>query len=135
MTSAFSSFGTRRQARSMISSSPSSEARCGKIVRIRTALAVEVSHQNFGLSARIWKNVHLARFQKNEEMNLRLCPRTAFSPKWSESRAGCGNDAPWEPWKSPTPTFPPFPPRLEIPQRTRDSHLSPATTAEGTVYH
>ncbi len=38
-------------------------------------------------SPRIWKNVHLARFLKNEEMNLRLCPRTAFSPKWSESRA------------------------------------------------
>src|ERR1700694_67790 len=52
MTSAFSSFGTRRQARSMISSSPSSEARCGKIVRIRTALAVEVSHQNFVMSIR-----------------------------------------------------------------------------------
>ncbi len=32
------------------------------------------------------------------------------------------------------PTFPPFPPRLEIPQRTRDSHISPATTAAGTVY-
>src|ERR1700730_11829427 len=46
---------------------------------------------------------------------------------------GCGNDTPWEPWKSPTPTFPPFPPRLEIPQRTRDSHISPATTAAGTV--
>src|SRR5208283_5725940 len=31
------------------------------------------------------------------------------------------------------PTFPPFPPRLEIPQTTRDSHTSSATTAPGTL--
>src|ERR1700680_2983761 len=47
---------------------------------------------------------------------------------------GCGNDAPWEPWKSPTPTFPPSPPRWEPPHRTRNPHIPPATTAAGTVY-
>ena len=43
-------------------------------------------------------------------------------------KLGCGNDARWNPWKSPTPTFPPLPPHLEIPQQTRDSHIPTATT-------
>ena len=46
-------------------------------------------------------------------------------------KLGCGNDARWNPWKSPTPTFPPLPPHLEIPQQTRDSHISTATTTTG----
>ena len=32
---------------------------------------------------------------------------------------GCGKDAPWKPWKTPKAEFSPFPPRLEIPHRTR----------------
>src|SRR5580700_7564348 len=43
-------------------------------------------------------------------------------------KLGCGNDARWNSWKSPTPTFPPLPPHLEIPQQTRDSHIPTATT-------
>src|SRR5208283_4431890 len=31
------------------------------------------------------------------------------------------------------PTFPPFPPRLEIPQKTRDSNISTATAAPGRL--
>src|ERR1035438_10832260 len=46
-------------------------------------------------------------------------------------KLGCGNDARWNPWKSPTPTFPPLPPHLEIPQQTRDSHIPTATTTTG----
>jgi hypothetical protein len=46
-------------------------------------------------------------------------------------KLGCGNDARWNPWKSPTPTFPPLPPRLEIPQQTRDSHIPTTTTTTG----
>jgi hypothetical protein len=43
----------------------------------------------------------------------------------------CGNDAPWKPWKSPkaTTTFPPFPPRVEIQQKSPDFHISAAPTA------
>ncbi len=32
----------------------------------------------FRLYARIWKNVHLSRVLKNEELNVQLCSRTAF---------------------------------------------------------
>ena len=71
-----------------------------------------------GLSARIWKNLHLAWLFKNDQ-----------NPELSWE-----NGAQWKPWKSPTPTFPPFPLRLEIPQKTRDSHISPATTAAGPLY-
>ena len=79
--------------------------------------------------------MHLARVLKNEELNLTVVPKDGILAKMAQNpELGCGNDTPWEPWKSPTPTFPPFPPRLEIPQRTRDSHISPATTAAGTVY-
>jgi hypothetical protein len=46
-------------------------------------------------------------------------------------KLGCGNDVRWNPWKSPTPTFPPLPPHLEIPQQTRDSHIPTATTTTG----
>ncbi len=40
---------------------------------------------------------------------------------------GCGKDAPWE-VENRT-----FPPRLDIPQTTRDSHLATATTAAGST--
>ena len=56
--------------------------------------------------------------------NNRLAARTG-------KKLGCGNDARWNPWKSPTPTFPPLPPHLEIPQQTRDSHIPTATTTTG----
>jgi len=37
----------------------------------------------------------------------------------------CGNDARWKPWKDAKAraAFPPFPPRLEIPQKGRDFHI------------
>ena len=38
-----------------------------------------------------------------------------------------GNDARRKAWKTQTPSFPPFPPRLEIRQKPRDFHLSPAS--------
>ena len=42
---------------------------------------------------------------------------------------GCGNAAPRKARKTPRPSFPLFPPRLEIRPRTPDSHISTATTA------
>ncbi len=41
----------------------------------------------------------------------------------------CGNDAPRKAWKTPRTSFPPFPPRLEIRQKTPDSHIPTATAA------
>jgi len=46
---------------------------------------------------------------------------------------GGGKDAPWKAWE--TPAAEPsgsggFPPRLEIPPKTRDSHLSTAPTTK-----
>jgi hypothetical protein len=38
-----------------------------------------------------------------------------------------GNDARRKAWKTQTPSFPPFPPRLEIRQKPRDFHISPAS--------
>ena len=57
--------------------------------------------------------------------------KTAMERRSIEPETRCGNDAPWKPWKSPKAraTFPPFPPRLEIPQKARDFHIPTATTA------
>jgi hypothetical protein len=62
--------------------------------------------------------------QRQQPTKNRLAARTG-------EKLGCGNDARWNPWKSPTPTFPPLPPHLEIPQQTRDSHIPTATTTTG----
>jgi transposase len=40
----------------------------------------------------------------------------------------CGNDAPRKAWKTQKASFPPFPPRLEIRQKTPDSHIPTAPT-------
>jgi hypothetical protein len=61
---------------------------------------------------------------KSTTKKNRLAARTG-------KKLGCGNDVRWNPWKSPTPTFPPLPPHLEIPQQTRDSHIPTATTTTG----
>jgi hypothetical protein len=45
-----------------------------------------------------------------------------------------GNDARRKAWKTPTPSFPPFPPRLEIRQNAPDSHISTAPTAAISLY-
>jgi hypothetical protein len=57
--------------------------------------------------------------------------KTAKERRSIEPETRCGNDAPWKPWKSPKAraTFPPFPPRLEIPQKARDFHIPTATAA------
>jgi len=41
----------------------------------------------------------------------------------------CGNDAPWKAGKTQQPSFPLFPPRLEIRPKTPASHLSTAPAA------
>jgi len=45
-----------------------------------------------------------------------------------------GNDARRKAWKTQTPSFPPFPPRLEIRQKTPDSHIPTASTAAISPY-
>jgi hypothetical protein len=45
-----------------------------------------------------------------------------------------GNDARRKAWKTPTRSFPPFPPRLEIRQNAPDSHISTAPTAAISLY-
>jgi len=57
--------------------------------------------------------------------------KTAKERRSIEPETRCGNDAPWKPWKGPKAraTFPPFPPRLGIPQKARDFHIPTATTA------
>ena len=40
-----------------------------------------------------------------------------------------GNDAPWKAWTTQNPSFPLFPPRLEIRPKTPDSHIPTAPTA------
>jgi hypothetical protein len=45
-----------------------------------------------------------------------------------------GNDARRKAWKTPTPSFPPFPPRLEIRQNAPDSHISTASATTISLY-
>jgi hypothetical protein len=45
-----------------------------------------------------------------------------------------GNDAWRKGWKTQTPSFPPFPPRLEIRQKAPDSHISTASAAAISHY-
>jgi hypothetical protein len=54
-----------------------------------------------------------------------------FSEKARAPR--CGNDAPRKAWKTPNPSFPPFPPRLEIRHKTPDSHIPTAPTTAMTI--
>jgi transposase len=60
---------------------------------------------------------------------------TADGKPWEKSEnargQGCGNAAPRKARKTQRTSFPLFPPRLEIRQRTPDSHISTATTAAG----
>src|ERR1700680_2316377 len=46
----------------------------------------------------------------------------------------CGNGGPGKSWKCPNPTFPRFPPPLEIPHKTRDSHI-PTAPATADRFH
>jgi hypothetical protein len=45
----------------------------------------------------------------------------------------CGNAAPRKAWKTQKPSFPTFPPRLEIRQKKPDSHIPTASTAAVTL--
>jgi len=55
------------------------------------------------LYARIWKNVHLSRVLKNEELNVQLWLKDGILAKMAQTpELGRGNDAPWKPWKSPS---------------------------------
>ena len=45
-----------------------------------------------------------------------------------------GNDARRKAWKTQTLSFPPFPPRLEIPQKAPDFHIPTASTAALSHY-
>jgi hypothetical protein len=45
-----------------------------------------------------------------------------------------GNDARRKAWKTQTPSFPPFPPRLEIRQKAPDSHIPTTSTAAISPY-
>src|ERR1700674_360323 len=46
----------------------------------------------------------------------------------------CGNGGPGKSWKCPNPTFPRFPPPLEIPHKPRDSHI-PTAPATADRFH
>src|SRR6202049_1847141 len=46
----------------------------------------------------------------------------------------CGNGGPGKSWKCPNPTFPRFPPPLEIPHQLRDSHI-PTAPATADRFH
>jgi hypothetical protein len=52
----------------------------GKVAEIEHE-RLEVSKQTFGLSARIWKNAHLARFLKNEEIKPLGCAEDCILTK------------------------------------------------------
>ena len=45
-----------------------------------------------------------------------------------------GNDVRRKAWKTPTPSFPPFPPRLEIRQKAPHSHISTASATTISLY-
>jgi ribosomal protein L44E len=69
------------------------------------------------------------RPERHRSPRPRTHPRRGVAEK--SRLPGCGNDAPRKAWKTQKASFPLFPPRLEIRQRTPDSHIPTATPTTG----
>jgi hypothetical protein len=83
----------------------------------------------FGLCTRIWKSGHSTRLSGNKDFGLPSQPTTTFPPKWAELPVRCGNDAPWDLWRTFYRRVLVRPTELGNPHQTRGFHIPTATTA------
>jgi hypothetical protein len=82
-----------------------------------------------GLCTRIWKSAYSTRLSGNKDFGLPSHPTTTFSPRWAELPVRCGNDAPWDLWRTFYRRVLVRPTELGNPHQTRGFHIPTATTA------